>query len=195
MHWLVHQTDGWLGVVNDGCCLSMKYLAHLQAGLGCMLLILRCSSMRSVLTLPVMQYPNFNGDTPGERDDYTSLLQALRKATTKAGLLFSIAVRPLKMDQHYHMDQLAANTDFINVMSVPPVQPPPLSPCIKCLHRPATLCMMTCTDACCSSLASPCIVLHCPIIGARVHADACCTSSASPCIVLHLPRMKANRGT
>lgn len=64
-----------------------------------------------------MQYPNFDGTRPWERKSFTNLLQKMHIATKANGLLFSIAVRPTKLSQHYELDQLAGNTDFINLMS------------------------------------------------------------------------------
>ncbi|KAK9839101.1 hypothetical protein WJX74_009550 [Apatococcus lobatus] len=63
------------------------------------------------------EFPNFDGTRPSERKNFTTLIQQMHIATKANGLLFSIAVRPAKLSQHYEVDQLAGNTDFINLMS------------------------------------------------------------------------------
>ncbi len=64
------------------------------------------------------QFPNFANNTPWQRTDFTLLIQDLRKATGAKGMLFTIAVRAsYHAKDHYELDQLAGNSDWLNLMT------------------------------------------------------------------------------
>lgn len=63
------------------------------------------------------EFPNFEGNNPEERDDFTKVVVELKKAASKEKMLVTAAVRASNVTQHIDIEAVHPHLDLIFLMS------------------------------------------------------------------------------